>query len=1648
MSTKISYKHLLKSAYDRIEALETERDALRSEPIAIIGMGCRFPGGADSPALFWQLLEHGVDAITEVPVERWDIDAYYDPDPEAVGKMYTRYGGFLFDVEDFDALFFGISPREALSLDPQQRLLLEVSWEALEQANQVPSRLFRTPTGVFVGICANDYQYILEKNVGFDAIDAYVGTGNAFSCAAGRLSYTLGLTGPSLAVDTACSSSLVAVHLAVMSLRHRECDAALAGGVNLIFNPALSINFSKARMMAPDGRCKTFDAAADGYVRGEGCGIVVLKRLSDALAAGDNVLAVIRGSALNQDGPSSGLTVPNGRSQEAVIRSALSNGGISAHEVGYIEAHGTGTELGDPIEVETLGTIFGPRDANVAQPLQIGSVKTNFGHLEGAAGIASLIKVVLMLQHGQIPPHLHFNQPSPYISWDKHAIQVPIQSTAWPAQHGKRRIAGVSSFGFSGTNAHLLLEEGPDRQGSHPSVPLRPPSQRQNARPLHLLTLSAKTEAALRELAVRYNDHLANDPHSDLADICFTANTKREQFKYRLAVVAESKEAMREQLKTRSNDPSLVRAGFSRSVQHKIAFLFTGQGSQYVNMGRDLYETDPIFRQTLEQCDKILRPYLDQSLLSILYPDRTSTNAEPKSKIDKTIYTQPALFALDYALAQVWQSWGVKPDVVMGHSIGELVAACVAGVFSLEDGLRLVAERGRLMQATAPGEMAVVFAHEAVVQAMIQPYRSEVSLAAINTYPAKSGGPQNVVISGKSSSIQHIIEQLTRQHIKTKRLTVSHAFHSPLMKPILPRFLAVARRIRYTKPRITLISNVTGQVATPDQVMSPEYWVDHILQPVRFADGVRTLHQMGTDCWLEIGPKPVLLGMARQIGNALDANTAFLPSLRPPTQSHQASFAGVDWQPMLHSLANLYERGISVAWSSFYQAELSRRRQVQLPTYAFQRERYWPSPDSEKAITNVSTPLSASSQVMSLLHQGDTKQLLQKLQQSDQFSASELELLPKMLSALAKQHQQEQIAHSLEGLQDWFYELEWQVSAQRENTLLSQQVGYFEHAGTWLIFADQSGLGQALAERLAARGEPYLLVYAHQNDSYRQDDRHRWLNPTAPEQVEQLIQEVEGDVRVIHLWSLDPCPSLEERQRRDCGSLLHLVQHVAQRRDASPHATSMIWVVMRGAVSLQEELHVATAPLWGLGKVVALEHPKIWGGMVDLAPLPTEISLTRHQQNEAETILAQIMAPAGEKQLVIRNGQRYVARLVRHHPPTTQPFEWRADGTYLITGGLGALGLKVARWMIKQGARHLVLIGRRGMKGNAQAVRALKETGIQGTQIEVMAADVSREEDLLNVLTQINRSAWPLRGIVHAAGVVDLQPITEMNLERLLSVLRPKVLGGWLLHQLTKEMNLDFFVMFSSMASVWGSKEQAHYTAANQFLDGLAHLRAGLGLPALSINWGPWAGTIAPEAEKRLRRIGVNPLNPAQALQVLGYLLGTNATQITVATVDWSLLKALYEARAPQLFLEQIESKNRSTAQEATIQTEFLQELQGASPKQVQRLLISHLQEEISNVLGFRPEPEMGFFDIGMDSLMAVELKTRLEGGLGIALPSTLAFDYPNIQRLSEHLLTLLLPDQHAWQTEEKEITTQAIEQLSPDELMAQIAAEFEAVHQ
>lgn len=886
----------LKRLQARVKELEAEQ---RAEPIAVIGMACRFPGGVTTPEALWEYLREGNNAVQEIPATRWDLDTFYDPTPGQPGKMYTRHGYFIEEIAGFDREFFNIGPAEAEAMDPQHRLLLEASWEALEYAGLSLVELRGSNTGVFIGAMNSDYSHYSVQSL--DAINMYTAIANGNGIAAGRLAHNFGFQGPAIAIDTLCSSSLVSVHLAMRSLQNKECDLAVAGGINLLVTPSMFVATCAANMLATDGLCKTFDESADGYARGEGCGMIALKRLSDAQRDGDRVLAVIRGSAVNQDGPSSALPVPNGKAQEKVIRAALKDAGVEPAQVGYVEAHGTGTALGDPLEIEALNQVFGAGRA-ADRPLMLGSIKTNYGHTEGAAGIAGLLKAILILQHGEIPPHLHFTTPSTRVTWKNLPIEIVTKPTRWRAGDGPR-IVGVSAFGIGGTNAHMLLEEAP-AAASHATQT-----------DTYALTLSAKSREALQSMAGRYAQHLSRNDVS-LAASCFTSNVSRAALPVRLGVCAASRDDMLATLhRLHEGDEPLIARDVSKG-NTRLAFLFSGHGSQYEGMGHALYQAQPVFRSVIDRCEELLKEHMDVSLTSLLW-------GEDSGKLNLTQYTQPALFALEYALAEMWSAWGVKPFLLMGHSVGEYAAACYAGLFSLQDGLRLIAARGRLMtQLCAPGAMSVWFCEAGIVKQVLKNLAldQQLCIAAMNA-------PENTTVSGEIEAMEKALAEAKKRSIACRPLDVSHAFHSKMLEPMLDAFRDVANSVTFKKPRLRIISNVTGQPAG-EELGNAMYWVRHTRSTVKFENGLHALAANNVGAFLEIGPGAGLLSIGKSC--LTDGSIEWLSSLHGK-RAEKAQY--------VETAAKLWELGQGLDWKVLHRGQ-PQTKEV-LPFYPFQRRRYW-----------------------------------------------------------------------------------------------------------------------------------------------------------------------------------------------------------------------------------------------------------------------------------------------------------------------------------------------------------------------------------------------------------------------------------------------------------------------------------------------------------------------------------------------------------------------------------------------------------------------------------------------------------------------------------------------------------------------------------
>ena len=2401
------------------------------QPIAVIGMACRFPGAPDLAA-FWDLLRSGRSAFREITSDRWDINAWYDPDLDKPGKMNARMAGLLERIDEFDPGFFGISPREAIQMDPQQRLALELTWEALEHAGVKPGVLRGSRTALFVGAMWHDYEAIARK-AGAE-ITVHSATGQAFSIVANRISYALGLQGPSIALDTACSSSLVSVHLACRCLQAGDATLALAGGVNMIISPETMVAFSKFGGISPTSQLCAFDARANGFVRGEGGGFVVLKSLNRALADGDPIYAVIRGTAVNNDGASNGLTAPNPQAQESVLGEACARAGIQAADVHYVEAHGTGTPLGDPIEAHALGTVFG-RERASDQPLLIGSVKTNIGHLEGASGIAGLIKLVLALHHRQIPPSLNFETPNPHIDFGASNLRVVTKPEPWPELR-KPAVGGVSAFSWGGTNCHMIAEEA-DRSAAHllplsapdsdilkataeklrtylnsappglalrdvcataaarcadqpervaltarsvselsaqlegfllgqkrPGVavghtkPTRPKlafifspqgsqwlgmgkklmgiepafraklaecdraltkiagwslfdellaaprdsrlnraefvqpvlsavqmalaelwsswgvrpdfvgahsigesaaacvsgalsleetmrvvveSSRAQAQagagggmavvelpeaevrekiqiwsgevfvagcnsptstllsgdvdrlksivtnwkkegvmcslinidaathspwmdsaleglkaslsglcpirgaipfassvngdylrgtemgPEHwarvvrqpalftqvierlardectlfleisphpllggaiqqtlrasrfdgvalascrrdddergsllnslgtlyalgwpiewpavmaggngdlslpiftaqhqvleavaphaetplLLPLSGHTTEALRDRARSIAYYLKTKHDVAIGDIAYTIATRRDHLEHRLAVVGTRREELFSALEAfvTDHDPvNLVTGRVRSNTVPRVAFVCSGQGAQWWGMGRELLDSTPIFRRVIARCADEVKRYAAWDLLEEL------TRDEGSSRLDETEIAQPALFALQVALAAVWRSWGIEPHALVGHSVGEVAAAHLGGVLSFDDALKVICHRGRLMQrATGLGKMAAIELPEALVEELLESYRDRVSTAAVNS-------PTSTVISGEADAIDEIVAAARSRGVRGKVLPVNYAFHGPQMEPFGTEMTEVVSGLRAQAASVPVYSTVTGALATEED-FNAVYWGRNIRQTVRFAAAVRAMLDAGVNTFVELSPDPVLSSMVLQCAATLPQNVQILPSLRPG-QPEQLQ--------MLKSLTALFAAGAEIDWQGVYP---EGGRAVPLPPYPWQRKRFWldlgaplepdagsvqaevpanwfyevcweekPRADdtSVRGVTlrlaspealeaGVEARLADLEDETRLVHSWEARDDIEKLaaqfaaaslirlglqfSPSRRFTAASLReqlgvqirharLLTRMLEMLVEEglleqkaaqfktapafqtisasllsladqakslhrkhkdfaaefellaHCGEQLSRVLQGEVDplqLLFPVDGLVNAERiyrespparfYNRLIGElvgnavrdvsrgdtvrllelgagtgstttcvlerlsgvrtkycftdisrmllkearsrfdrfptvryamlniekplddqefQVGTFDivlaanvlhatidlrttlkhvrqllapggllvllettaprrwldlifgltegwwrfadtdlrpnnalldtdkwlallqdsgfrataavgaefsagdlheqailiakadetstevaakpncararpyqlieptpeatatldragahpyhlsAAGRWLVFSDTGGLAQQVAQRLEQGGGECVLVHA--GDHFDGTNPHRpTINFDSPEDYRYLFRGGTLWRGVLHAWTLDAkfdennaLPDLGRAEHLGCRSVLFLVQALAEADNSQP---PKLWVLTSGAQPAwpQARLNsIAQAPVWGLGRTLALEHPKLWGGLIDVAA-------DSDPQVLAARIALEMCLPDGEDQIALSEDQRLVPRLLSTQPPSPTPIAIKPDASYLITGGLGGLGPHIAGWLVKSGARQLILCGRRELPERStweelsplhrcyQQVVAIQKLEKQGATIHVEKVDVADRGQMEALFERMRHSSPPLGGIIHAAADIKFCSLREMSADALHATMRPKVEGTWLLHELSRDLPLDFFVLFSSATTLFGASRIGHYAASNQFLDFLAHWRRAAGLPALSINWGAWEEIrLLGEKRDEVGRFGLKAMPGKLALEALSFLITGGVAQRMVADVDWELLKQAFETRGRRSFFEHLSAKPQADQRAHAPSPGWIEQLDRTAPEDRRELVSSLVAGETRHVLGLNAkeqlDPDRGLFELGLDSLMSVQLKGRLEKSIGCALPATLTFTYPTVHTLTDFLLgealklvtTSVIDVGPRNESNEEQPLDESLADLSDDEIKDMLSAELSSL--
>ncbi|HEX3130887.1 MAG TPA: SDR family NAD(P)-dependent oxidoreductase, partial [Thermoanaerobaculia bacterium] len=1489
--------------------------AAGSEPVAIVGMACRFPGAA-SLAEYWTLLRDGVDAIREVPRERWDLRAFYDPEVGAPGKMTTRWGGFLDRVDAFDGAFFGISPLESERMDPQQRLLLEVAWEALEDAGVDPDSLSRARTGVFVAISTNDYSRIQMSDPAL--VDPYGGTGNALSIAANRISYLLDLHGPSVAVDTACSSSLVALHLACQSLASGESGMALVGGVNVILSPETTILFSKAGLMAPDGRCKVFDAAADGYVRGEGAGVVVLKPLSRALADGDRIHALIRGSAVNQDGRTNGLMAPSGPAQAEVLREAYVRSGAEPGRVQYVEAHGTGTALGDPLETNALGAVVG--QARRDRPCRIGSVKSNIGHLEAAAGMAGLIKVALALHHRELPPSLHFRTPSPHIPFERLGLEVQSRLEPWP-ESGGPALAGVSAFGFGGTNAHVILEEPPVAEPGGSS------------RPWQLLTLSARSAAALDRAAANLAGRLEETPVGDLPDVAYTLQVGRKAFEHRRTLVVRDTEDAIRALRAPESTPARPLRDLA---PRPVAFLFPGLGDQYSRMAAGLLRQEPTFRRTVDHCAELLRPRLGLDLRDLLHAedgeDRSGRGeidlrrmlgrdrpgaGEPQTLLSRTRFAHPALFVVEHALAELLAEWGLHPRAMLGYSLGEYVAACRAGVFSLEDALALVAERARRIDELPPGRLLAAPLGEDDLAPLLG---DALSIAAVN-------GPALCVVSGPPEAVEDLAARLAEREIPSRPLQASHAFHSSQMEALFDGYADLVRSVALHPPRIPFLSNVTGTWIRPEEATDPAYWATHMCRTVRFADGVGELLRMAeAPVLLEVGPGQNLGSFVKQHPGYGESAPLVLPTLP------HAFYREEDGPFLLRSLGRIWEAGVDVDWRGFHAHE--SRRRVALPTYPFEPRRHWLEPGARTAV-------------------------------------------------------QPAAGESRAPFDEWFYQVVWKPAARIPEDGPA--------AGPILVLADP-GAGERLASRLEEAGRAVVLALSG-NAFAETGERRFTVRPREREDYEALFHRLgEPPADIVHLWTLERSQGAHE-ETRSFYSLLALSQALAR---SAPGAQVRLTVVSQGVheVTGDEPLRPGNALLLGPCRVLPLEHPGLVCRNVDLAEAEPG---SGDEAWQLDRLLEELAGGSPEEVVVYRGRERLCPAVepVSLDEPGEKAARLREGGVYLITGGLGGLGLAMARHLSEACKARLALLSR---TATAERLREVEAIEALGSEVLVIEADVADPAAMREAVSRTVERFGGLDGVIHAAGVPGSGLSQRKTAEEAAAVLAPKVRGTLALEEALAGRDLDFLVLFSSVtALVGGGPGQVDYCAANAFLDAFARRRSRSGRFTVAVDWAEWQwdawqhGLLGfhPELREYLRenrrKFGIRAEEGAEALR---RILAGGLAQVVVSPRRFEALLA--------------ESRSFTTG---NIVRGLRGDLPGARPRpQAAAIPASgELERGIAAVwqrcLGVqRVAPHDNFFDLGGNSLIGLQVAAELRKEFGVELAPLALFETPTPAGLAKAL--------------------------------------------
>lgn len=1480
---------------DLTARLESANKAAQ-QPIAIIGMGCRFPGGAIDPATFWNALEAGVDGIRRIPRERWSADILEGGDPA------LRWAGLIDSVDTFDAAFFRISPREAIRLDPQQRLLLEVVWEAIEASGQNVEQLAGSRTGVFLGMCNTDYQQLVRQSPPYDI---YSGLGGMLSTAAGRIAYTFDFQGPCVTLDTACSSSLTAIHLACQSLRNGEADMALAGGVNLILSPTSMLMAGELQALSPEGRCKTFDAGANGFVRGEGCGIIVLKRLADAERDGDPILAVVSASVMNQDGRSTGLTAPNVLSQQAMLRRALEIARISPNEIDYVETHGTGTSLGDPIEFEALREVFGkprPDGSHCA----LGAVKTNLGHLEGAAGVAGVIKTVLCLQNEAIPKNLHFKRINPRMSLEGTPFVIPTRTIPWKSKDKPRR-AGVSSFGISGSNAHLILEEAPRRE----EKPIPEVSS-------WLLPLSAKTAEALMAQAQSYAQWLETTNVS-LADIAYTASARRKHHEHRIGVVGTNKPEIAAALRalTQGEMDGTVIVGKAQSIAPKVVFVFPGQGSQWVGMSRQLFREEPTFRDALEACDEAIRK---ESAFSVI---EELDKPEESSRISDIDVVQPVLVAIEVALAALWRSWGVEPSAVIGHSMGEVAAAHIAGALSLADATAIICRRSRLLRKVrGKGAMALVELTMTDAEKALVGYEGLLSVAVSN-------GPRSTVIAGDSAALDEVLGNIERAGVFCRRVKVDVASHSPQMAPLHPELISALSSIGPLEMRIPMRSTVTGERLRGTE-MSAAYWADNLRKPVLFSHAVGQLIREGHTIFLEMSPHPILTLPIDENLKEAHAPGVALASLRRHQDERQC---------LLTTVGALHLQGYPIRFTQLFP---KGGRVVALPAYPWQKERYWIEEPSAQPIADAKGP---------------------------------------------------------SPIDELFLHLAWERSERKASTS--------DKPGVWLVFADEAGTTAQIEKMLGPHGHHFLRV------------PKALANGSQSSALDAAIREVSKDAHwqgILYGWGLDmhiaegaSAQQVQDAVITGCANVTGLFQALHR---AGLRRIPRIWTLTRGAHRLESDSlppAIAQASLWGFVQSTAAEYPNMQITRLDVAP-----------DAMVNEVADEIASDSGEEEIALRAHGRYVARVDAGAAPRLrnagEPRESeqaiQKDATYLICEGNENLGLAAAQWLVSRGARNLAFVGAEFIENSEKSI-AIENMKTLGVNIRLECIAPSDRRRIESIALELEEQGNPLLGVIHCSGAATPRTMNELDAIHLHTAMADDLSVAWSLHELTKGRVLDFLLFFASPAAMIETTGQGANGALGAFAAALTNARTLQAKLTSCIAWGPVLNSPSSDSGARALPLtrGFGFLGPNEVHAVLDRVLRDEIEYACVGRFDYREWLDFHPFRAASPRYVKFAQRPERRESRKELERGFVVSLQAADPTARVEMMEQFVRRQVARVLKMNSEKIERYSilkDFGIDSLMALEVRNRLQDELGLTLSATLLWAYPDVAGMAEHLLQKL----------------------------------------